>query len=159
MKSRMQILVIGLAMISGSICAAEKLVVTVSHDLDIARPSETIAVPWSEVNAAIPRALIQRIAVKDAAGNVLAHQVTNIAPQAKDPDGKGVAYGELLFQHSFAAGEKSATFTVPPPRATSPAWSRRSPPRPTAPISCATPSCRCAPPSRTGRKRSASDMC
>jgi hypothetical protein len=108
----MQILVIGLAMISGSICAAEKLVVTVSHDLDIARPSETIAVPWSEVNAAIPRALIQRIAVKDAAGNVLAHQVTNIAPQAKDPDGKGVAYGELLFQHSFAAGEKSATFTV-----------------------------------------------
>jgi hypothetical protein len=91
---------------------AEQLVVTVTHDLEIARPSETIAVPWSEVNAAIPRALIQRIAVKDAAGNVLPHQVTNVAPQAKDPEGRGAAYGELLFQHSFAAGEESATFTV-----------------------------------------------
>jgi hypothetical protein len=86
--------------------------ITVTHDLDIARPSETIVVPWSEVNAAIPRALIQRIAVKDAAGNVLPHQVTNVAPQAKDPEGRGAAYGELIFQHSFAAGEKSATFTV-----------------------------------------------
>ena len=35
-----------------------------------------------------------------------------MAPQAKDPTGKGIAYGELIFQHDFAAGEKSATFIV-----------------------------------------------
>jgi hypothetical protein len=92
--------------------AAEKLVVTVSHDLALARPSETITVPWAKVAEALPGALLQRIAVKDAAGRILPYQVTNVAPQAKDPQNKGVAYGDLIFQHDFAAGEKSATFTV-----------------------------------------------
>jgi hypothetical protein len=92
--------------------AAEKLTVTVTHGLDIARPAETIVIPWSQVNAALPHALIQRIVVKDAAGRVLPYQVTNVAPEAKDPQNVGIAYGELLFQHDFAPGEKSATFTV-----------------------------------------------
>lgn len=92
--------------------AADRIAVTVRHDLAIARPSETIAIPWKEVNAAMPGALVQKIAVKDASGRVLPHQVTNIAPQAKDPNNEGIAYGELLFQHSFAAGEKSAGFTI-----------------------------------------------
>lgn len=96
----------------GSLSAAEKAVITVTHSLEIARPSETIAVPWSEINRALPGALLQKIAVKDAAGRVLPYQVTNVAPQAKDPKGEGIAYGELIFQHDFAAGEKSATFTV-----------------------------------------------
>jgi hypothetical protein len=92
--------------------AAERLTVTVSHDLDAARPSETISVPWAEVNRFLPNALIQHIVVKDAAGHVLPYQVTNVAPLSKDPKNIGVAYGELLFQHSFNAGEKSASFTV-----------------------------------------------
>jgi Domain of unknown function (DUF4861) len=91
---------------------AAQLVVTVTHQLDIDRPSETITVPWSEVNKALPHALIQKIAVRDAAGHLLPYQVTNVAPQAKDPEVVGIAYGELIFQHDFAAGEKSATFTV-----------------------------------------------
>jgi hypothetical protein len=92
--------------------AAERLTVTVTHDLAIARPAETIAVPWKSVNDALPHAGIQHIVVKDAAGRVLPHQVTNVAPEAKDPQKNGIAYGELLFQHDFAPGEKSATFTV-----------------------------------------------
>jgi hypothetical protein len=43
---------------------------------------------------------------------VLPYQVTNVAPLAKDPQGVGAAYGELLFQHDFAPGERSATFVV-----------------------------------------------
>lgn len=93
------------------LCAG-KLTVTVTHDLPAARPSETITVPWAGVNRALPGALLQRIAVKDAKGNVLPYQVTNVAPQAKDPKREGVAYGELIFQYDFAAGEQSATFTV-----------------------------------------------
>jgi len=92
--------------------AAERLTVTVTHGLDIARPAETIAIPWTRVNDALPHALIQKLVVKDAAGKVLPYQVTNVAPQAKDPKNVGAAYGELLFQHDFAPGEKSATFTV-----------------------------------------------
>lgn len=94
------------------LASAERLAVTVTHDLAIARPAETITIPWREVNRALPGALLQRIAVRDAQGNVLPYQVTNVAPQAKDPKAEGVAYGELIFQHDFAAGERRATFTV-----------------------------------------------
>ncbi len=92
--------------------AAERLTITVSHDLSLARPSETITVPWREVNRVLPGALLQKITVRDAAGRALPYQVTNVAPQAKDPKNEGIAYGELIFQYDFAAGEKSATFTV-----------------------------------------------
>lgn len=101
-----------LAALSVSAFAADSVSVTVTHNLAIARPSETITVPWSQISAAIPGALLQHLAVKDASGKSLPYQVTNIAPQSKDPTGKGIAYGELIFQHDFAAGEKSATFTV-----------------------------------------------
>lgn len=108
---RSLLLSIGFAL-AAVLARAEKLTVTVTHDLAIARPSETITIPWTEVNRALPGALLQRLAVKDSAGRVLPYQVTNVAPQAKDPKNEGIAYGELIFQHDFAAGEKSATFTV-----------------------------------------------
>jgi len=92
--------------------AADKLNVSTSHELPIARPNETITVAWTDVNKALPGAMIQRIAVKDSAGRVLPHQVTNIAPLVKDPHKAGAAYGELIFQFSYAAGEKKASFTV-----------------------------------------------
>lgn len=92
--------------------AAERMVVTVQHELKAARPAETITVPWLEVNRRLPGALLQQIAVRDAGGHVLPYQVTNVAPQAKDPKGEGIAYGELIFQHDFAAGEQSARFTI-----------------------------------------------
>jgi pectinesterase len=101
-------------------CAADKLSITVTHSLAQARPAETISIPWSEVNRVLSGAMLQHIAVKDASGHVLPYQVTNVAPEAKDPQGKGIAYGELIFQHDFAAGEKSATFTVEKTEATTP---------------------------------------
>jgi pectinesterase len=87
--------------------AADKIVVTVTHELEIARPAEVVAVPWADIVKIFPDALLQHLQVKDAAGQILAYQATNITPL--DPKG---AYGELLFQHDFAAGEKSATFTI-----------------------------------------------
>lgn len=102
-----------LALASGaSLIAAPQLVVTVTHELPLARPSETITLPWAEVSRALPGALLQRIAVRDAKGQSLPYQVTNVAPLAKDPKNVGLAYGEVIFQHDFAAGERSATFTI-----------------------------------------------
>ncbi len=106
------VLLLSAGCFTGSASRAEKMTVVVTHDLGIARPAEMIAVPWADVARNLPGALLQKIAVKDAHGRVLPYQVTNIAPQAKDPEGRGIAYGELLFQHDFAAGEKTATFTV-----------------------------------------------
>ena len=92
--------------------AAEQAAITVTHELDAARPAETIAVPWAEIARVLPGALLQHLVVRDSAGHSLPYQVTNVDPEAKDPSGAGAAYGELLFQHDFSAGEKSATFTV-----------------------------------------------
>lgn len=101
-----------LALAALSASAAERMLVTVRHDLDAARPAETITIPWAEVSRRLPGALLQQLAVRDASGRVLPYQVTNVAPLARDPKGEGIAYGELIFQHDFAAGEQSARFTV-----------------------------------------------
>ncbi|HVU35842.1 MAG TPA: DUF4861 domain-containing protein [Opitutaceae bacterium] len=101
-----------LALVPLASFAADKFTITVTNDLSIARPAETITVPWKEVNRVMPHALIQHIVVKDSAGNEVPFQVTNVAPESKDPTMIGVAYGDLLFQHDFAPGEKTATFTV-----------------------------------------------
>ena len=95
-----------------TLLAVDRVTVNVTNDLPDARPSETITVPWSEISKALPGALLQHLAVKDSTGRSLPYQVSNIAPQAKDPQGVGIAYGDLIFQHDFAAGEKSTTFTV-----------------------------------------------
>jgi pectinesterase len=108
----MKFLLASVIAVGGQVHAAELLTITVSHELDAARPAETITVPWAEVNRVLPGALLQRIVVRDAAGHVLPYQVTNVLPQASDPENKGIAYGELIFQHDFARGEQSASFTV-----------------------------------------------
>jgi pectinesterase len=108
----------GAAMFATAAGAAERLTVSASHTLDIARPSETIAIPWAKVAEGLPKALNQQLVIKDAKGRVLPYQVTNLSPMAKDPSMSGVAYGELLFQYDFKAGEKTARFTIEKAKAT-----------------------------------------
>ena len=97
---------------AAALVASDRVNVVASHDLAEARPAETLTLSWSELAKALPGALLQKIAIKDSSGRLLPYQVTNIAPQAKDPSGVGIAYGNLIFQHDFAAGEKSAQFTI-----------------------------------------------
>lgn len=118
-------LFIGFLASASAVLAADPVALTVTHDLDAARPAETITIPWADLNRALPGALLQHLAVKDAAGHNLPYQVTNVAPEAKDPSGAGVAYGELIFQHDFAAGEKSATFTIEKTEAVAPVFPSR----------------------------------
>ncbi|HTB62770.1 MAG TPA: DUF4861 family protein [Opitutales bacterium] len=102
-----------------------RLIVTVTDDSGLARPAETISVPfaqilqmldpehanaqyWMKANANIPVVRFDNLLVKDAAGNAVPSQVTNTDTKY----GRNYAYNDLLFQHDFAAGEKSATFTI-----------------------------------------------
>jgi hypothetical protein len=87
--------------------AADKIVVTVTHDLDLARPAEVIAVPFSEIQRLLPDMLFDHLLVKDATGAVVPSQGTNFLPEEHHD-----YYQDLVFQHDFAAGEKSATFTI-----------------------------------------------
>jgi hypothetical protein len=90
-----------------SACAADKIVVTVTSDLAAARPAEMIAVPVAEVLRVFPGVMIDHLVVKDGAGTVLPVQVTCFKPEEHRDN-----YLDLLFQHDFAAGEKSAVFTI-----------------------------------------------
>jgi hypothetical protein len=92
--------------------AAEKGVITVTHDLPAARPAETIAVPWKEIVQTLPGAEIQHLAVEDQAGHSLPYQVTHGSSVGYATQGTEEQYDELVFQHDFAAGEISAVFTV-----------------------------------------------
>ncbi|HVU31865.1 MAG TPA: DUF4861 family protein [Opitutaceae bacterium] len=80
--------------------------VTATNRLSIARPAETVSIPWADVTRGLPHALSQHLTVKDAAGHALPFQVTGIVTNGI------IAHSELLFQHDFAPGESTATFTV-----------------------------------------------
>ena len=74
------VLLLSLSLPALSTLAADRVAIRVTHDLDIARPAETITLPWAEISRTLPGALLQRIAVKDGAGRSLPYQVTNVAP-------------------------------------------------------------------------------
>ncbi len=93
-----------LPLVSG---AAEKITVTVTNELDAARPAETITVPWSEIAGRLPKTLPSHLLVKDASGATIPDQLINLSPEEHRDN-----YESIIFQHDFAAGEKTATFTI-----------------------------------------------
>jgi len=91
-----------------SLSAASGLKVTVTHALDIARPGEVITVPVAEVRKQIPGLLFEHIAVRDeATGKLIPAQITNFRPEQRP-----CAYDDVVFQHDFQAGEKTASFII-----------------------------------------------
>ncbi len=87
--------------------AADKITLTTTHDLGIARPAETIVIPWTDIISRLPGALPDHLTVRDAQGRLLPSQYTNFKPDVREGH-----VDDFLFQHDFAAGEKSASFTI-----------------------------------------------
>ena len=87
--------------------AADKIVVTVTQSLDAARPGEVVTVPWRDVVQRMPGARPEKLVVRDASGTSLPYQFTNF-----HPDNREGLYDDVLFQHDFGPGEKSAAFTI-----------------------------------------------
>jgi len=88
--------------------AADTFTVTVANDLDLARPAETIVIPFGEVKAWLPGIVFDQVVVRDAAGRIIPAQITAFRHVHQGPP----RYDDLVFQHDFAPGEKAATFTV-----------------------------------------------
>lgn len=88
--------------------AADAFTVTVRNDLDVARPAETIVVPFGEVQRRLPNVLFDQVVVKDRAGRTVASQVIGFTHSHKGPQ----QYEQLVFQHDFAPKEGTATFTI-----------------------------------------------
>jgi len=101
-----------------------RLSVTVTNDTGIARPAETITIPFAQVlqlldpahanaqywtnRANIPKVRFDNLLVKDSTGKEIPSQVTNLDTKG----GRNYQYNDVIFQHDFAEGEKSATFTI-----------------------------------------------
>jgi hypothetical protein len=93
--------------LGASLAAANGATVTVTHDLDSARPAEIVSIPFADVAAVMPEARMYHLVVRDAKGKPLSAQITNY-----EHDHRGVKYDDLVFSYNFKAGEKRATFTL-----------------------------------------------
>jgi pectinesterase len=80
-----------------TIGAQQPFSVRAENALSIARPDETIAIPWKDVVARIPSAKPGEVRVRGGAGEEIVSQVV-------DNDGDGTV-DELIFQSSFSANE------------------------------------------------------
>ncbi|HEY5806650.1 MAG TPA: DUF4861 family protein [Povalibacter sp.] len=89
--------------------------ITVTQTMNEARPAEVIAIPFAELLRALPDARMYHLQVRDASGALIPSQITNY-----EHDHRGFSYDDLVFQYDFAAGQKSATFTLESTTATVP---------------------------------------
>lgn len=92
---------------AGSVAGAASAIITVTQDLDMARPRQVIAIPFRQISAVLPDARMYHLLVRDSRGRVLPAQVTNY-----QHDHRGVSYDDLVFEYDFAAGQRRATFTL-----------------------------------------------
>jgi uncharacterized protein DUF4861 len=88
---------------------APGVTITVTNDLDAARPHAVIAVPFKQIDAVVPGLRMYHVVVRDPKGHVLHSQITNY-----EHDHRGASYDDLVFSYDFAAGQKKAVFTLEP---------------------------------------------
>jgi hypothetical protein len=95
------------ALTFGAAASAATVVITVTHELDAARPAAVIAVPFAQIAKLAPELHMYHVVVRDSKGRPLVSQVTNY-----QHDHRGASYDDLVFSYDFAAGEKRAEFTL-----------------------------------------------
>jgi hypothetical protein len=91
-----------------SAALASKATIVLHNDTKVARPAETIVIPFAEVKKALPDVAFDQVIVRDSTGAIVASQVTAMKHIHRGP----AEYDELIFQRDFAAGEKRAVMTV-----------------------------------------------
>lgn len=87
---------------------ASKASLVLHNDARLARPAETIVIPFSDVKKALPDVAFDQVIVRDAKGAIVTSQVTAMKHVHKGPP----EYDDLIFQHAFAAGEQRAVLTL-----------------------------------------------
>ena len=103
------------ALWAASAANAAGVSITVTHELETARPDAVIAVPFAQIAKVAPELRMYHVVVRDPKGRALPSQITNY-----QHDHHGVDYDDLVFSYDFAAGEKRAVFTLEPTDAATP---------------------------------------
>ena len=124
---------------------AAGVTITVTHDLDAARPAAVIAVPFHDIDAIAPELRMYHVVVRDPKGRVLPTQITNY-----QHDHHGAQYDDLVFSYDFAGRRDSARCSR---------WSRRPPPRRPARPACTRAACRSASTTWPGRTTASRTAC
>jgi hypothetical protein len=109
---------------------ASKATVVLHNDARIARPAETIVIPFAEVKKALPDVAFDQVIVRDDRGAIMTSQVTAMKHIHRGP----AEYDDLIFQVDFAAGEPLEVVTIessatPPPPFSSKVSARHVPER------------------------------
>src|SRR3954471_12319765 len=97
------------AWVVSSVAGATGVSITVTHDLDAARPRAHVVVPFTQIAALAPELRMYHVIVRDPKGHALPMQITNY-----QHDHRGAQYDDLVFTYDFAKGQKRVTFTVEP---------------------------------------------
>src|SRR5687767_861429 len=107
--------------LSGTVQAADRIAVTLHNESRIARANETIVIPFTQVQRLLPNLAFDQIIVRDAKGSPVPSQVTALRHIHRGPP----QYDDLIFQHSFAAGEQRAVVTLEPSATPQPPFDSR----------------------------------
>lgn len=87
---------------------AAKATIVLHNDAKLARPAETIVIPFAAVKQALPDLSFDQVIVRDAQGTIIPSQVTAMKHIHRGP----AEYDDLIFQRDFRANEARVTVTI-----------------------------------------------
>ena len=94
--------------LSAQAALAAKATIVLHNDARLARPAETIVIPFTEVKKALPDLTFDQVIVRDAKGEIIPSQVTAMKHIHRGP----AEYDDLIFQRDFRANEQRVTVTI-----------------------------------------------
>jgi hypothetical protein len=87
---------------------AAKATVVLYNEGKLARPAETVVIPFAAVREALPDLIFDQVIVRDAKGAIVPSQVTAMKHIHKGP----AEYDDLIFQHELGANDQRVTVTI-----------------------------------------------
>ncbi len=87
---------------------AAKATIVLRNDGKLARPAETIVIPFADSEKALPDLIFDQVIVRDDQGHRHPSQVTAMKHIHKGP----AEYDDLIFQRDFRANEQRVTVTI-----------------------------------------------
>lgn len=94
--------------LSAQTALGAKATIVLHNDARLARPAETIVMPFAEIKKALPDLTFDQVIVRDAKGAVIPSQVTAMKHIHRGP----AEYDDLIFQRDFRANEQRVTVTI-----------------------------------------------
>jgi hypothetical protein len=104
----MKLTTLALAAAFPAVAFAGKATIVLHNDARIARPAETIVIPFGDVKKALPDVAFDQVIVRDDQGTIIPSQVTALKHIHRGP----AEYDDLIFQVDFAAGDAREWVTI-----------------------------------------------